>query len=453
MLSWAAPAGMDRSLYYQVFIQEGDARAWASSRIADTSVQVPPDVLMPGDSYAWYVSIQDSKYYGHFDNQGRAAPITLALNPSPKPYFTWAGVHRRHDEDGSFTVFSAAVIDPAGTLPGSLTSLTVESPSGITHALVSDGKLEDDVSYSPYWDEFFYRADGPFEDGLYTFTLVKDDFNLVSHDWVEDTPEMPFVDQRTIAVSGDPAAPTVSWSGISGFPGVVYYRLRVDDAMGNLIYMTSREAVTAQTIPLGKLEPDKFYIARVEAQEHPDWGIYNTRSNTAYVWFSAEGAVVTGISGRITDEVGNPVGNCHVYATDYFTNDWIGGVNTTPSGTYILLLPGEKTYRVRACPSCSNLMAYVDEFYDDTQDYNAALPVFVATGQLTPGIDFELSFQEVLGDLNGDGFVTLADAIVGLQVLVGLTPENVNYGADVNEDGKLGLAEVIYVLQLVAGLR
>jgi Raf kinase inhibitor-like YbhB/YbcL family protein len=62
----------------------------------------------------------------------------------------------------------------------------------------------------------------------------------------------------------------------------------------------------------------------------------------------------------------------------------------------------------------------------------------------------------ILGDVNNDGNLDLTDAIIGLQVLIGIKPslsQTIYSGADVNGDGKIGLAEVIYVLQKVAGIR
>ena len=55
-------------------------------------------------------------------------------------------------------------------------------------------------------------------------------------------------------------------------------------------------------------------------------------------------------------------------------------------------------------------------------------------------------------DVNGDGHVDLADAIICLQVLSGIVPDNINPAADVNGDGKIGLAEAISALQAVAGM-
>ncbi len=62
------------------------------------------------------------------------------------------------------------------------------------------------------------------------------------------------------------------------------------------------------------------------------------------------------------------------------------------------------------------------------------------------------------GDINGDRSIDLADAILALQVMTGMTPSGIvsNYalsGADVNGDGKIGKEEVIYILQKVCGVR
>ncbi|MFZ4440039.1 MAG: SUMF1/EgtB/PvdO family nonheme iron enzyme [Syntrophales bacterium] len=60
---------------------------------------------------------------------------------------------------------------------------------------------------------------------------------------------------------------------------------------------------------------------------------------------------------------------------------------------------------------------------------------------------FKEQFMEV-------GYLNLADAILSLQVVSGITPaQAVNKFIDVNGDGKIGLAEALYILQVVAGVR
>jgi hypothetical protein len=51
------------------------------------------------------------------------------------------------------------------------------------------------------------------------------------------------------------------------------------------------------------------------------------------------------------------------------------------------------------------------------------------------------------GDINGDNALTLEDAIIALQVVMGLTPAELNTAAAVDKDGKIGLKEVVYCLK------
>ena len=61
----------------------------------------------------------------------------------------------------------------------------------------------------------------------------------------------------------------------------------------------------------------------------------------------------------------------------------------------------------------------------------------------------------IKGDINADGNVDLADAIVALKLMtrVNIAGQDITVGADVNGDGKIGLEEVIYILQKVSGVR
>ena len=67
-----------------------------------------------------------------------------------------------------------------------------------------------------------------------------------------------------------------------------------------------------------------------------------------------------------------------------------------------------------------------------------------ASGQAPSGI---------AGDVNNDQAVTLADAILALQILSGMTPAPVNPAAGVNSSGRIGLTEALFALQKVALLR
>ena len=67
---------------------------------------------------------------------------------------------------------------------------------------------------------------------------------------------------------------------------------------------------------------------------------------------------------------------------------------------------------------------------------------------LTGQLDFLIR-----GDLNDDGNITLADAILALKAVSGLRPAGAYAVVGIDADGKIGLAEVIYILQKTAELR
>lgn len=58
-----------------------------------------------------------------------------------------------------------------------------------------------------------------------------------------------------------------------------------------------------------------------------------------------------------------------------------------------------------------------------------------------------------IGDLNGDGFIDLEDAIYGLLVLTNMDTGQLYKEADVDGDGKIGMVEIVYILQKVGGVR
>ena len=61
----------------------------------------------------------------------------------------------------------------------------------------------------------------------------------------------------------------------------------------------------------------------------------------------------------------------------------------------------------------------------------------------------------IYGDVNGDGKLDLADAIIALQILGGIDMSGVTLSpdADCNGDGRIGIEEAIYILQKVSNLR
>jgi hypothetical protein len=94
----------------------------------------------------------------------------------------------------------------------------------------------------------------------------------------------------------------------------------------------------------------------------------------------------------------------------------------------------------------ANGSGYTDAFVSD---------IAVRSGDVT-NVNIAMSPASIQGDLNGVEQVTIADAILGLQVLCRpAIPDNITIhkDADVNNDKKIGLPEVIFILQKVAGMR
>lgn len=60
----------------------------------------------------------------------------------------------------------------------------------------------------------------------------------------------------------------------------------------------------------------------------------------------------------------------------------------------------------------------------------------------------------IKGDIDGDGVVEMDDAILALQVLSGMDPEQlIEKEADVDGDLKVGMEEPLFILQLISGIR
>ncbi|WP_207678748.1 Lcl domain-containing protein [Desulfonema magnum] len=55
------------------------------------------------------------------------------------------------------------------------------------------------------------------------------------------------------------------------------------------------------------------------------------------------------------------------------------------------------------------------------------------------------------GNIDGTGSVTVKDAVMVLQILTSINPDNVQPCADINDDGKIGHEELVYILRKVAG--
>ena len=104
------------------------------------------------------------------------------------------------------------------------------------------------------------------------------------------------------------------------------------------------------------------------------------------------------ISGTIKDEGDSSISGLLVQAFDEKCGGaYLGDIQTDATGKYTIwgVMPGNQY--VRACASCNN-QNYVDEWYDDTTNCNAATEITVTAGAENSGNHFQL-----ITDSDGDG--------------------------------------------------
>jgi hypothetical protein len=278
VLSWSVPAAVDRPLYYMVFIWSAlnpSVSVWNSSSTTNTSISVPQGVLQPGVSYLWDVHANDSQYL-FSANVSFSDKKDLTLDNS-YPYFSYAVAYDRNAPDGHFTAFAVRVGDPDGTIPNSITSLTVTGPGGFSYAFQPS-------DYLPAENEYYHQGPNNPLEGLYTFT-VKDNTgrSAVTHSYHRNAGgTIPLFDENSIELSGHPLVPTMSWSAISGYAHPLYYRVRILDNLGNYVYSSAHSPNSYLAVPSGKLSSGITYQYRVEAVDCPDFGCYDNRAVSNY---------------------------------------------------------------------------------------------------------------------------------------------------------------------------
>ena len=489
-LSWSAPADISGPTYYRVIIEDASdgSRVFSSGRSAITALTVPSGRLAQGGSYRWYVRTYDNPSWIVYNNENRSAKVVLSsATVTNQANLTYASAFQwRNEPDQHFTALTLGFNDPAG-----LPAAEISGPGGYGYTFQPE-------DYSEVHGQYFYRAPAGLNEGVYTFSLASAGGGepITTCAYLKTVPDIPAFDEEAIKISGDPLQPTISWAGIDGYAGQLYYRIYVTDGNDNRVYSSDRIPRTAATVP-SVLTPGQTYRFRIEAQDHKDWVTYNVRTNSSWSSYTPSLPVISILEPatenqaddlfRITwsvgnagpdavvrlyyDEDGNPGGEVEITPQEGLSAggqnfyDW--DVSALGGGEYLIyatISDGDQTTSnystgtVVVVPDgmpldyeiANGLDPYTDDSSGDLDgDGLTNFDEFVLG---TAANDTNTVGRGVMGDVNADGFVDLADTILALQAMGGL-PAGTFLSADVNGDGRIGAAEAAFTLQAGADRR
>ncbi|MHB8093284.1 MAG: carboxypeptidase regulatory-like domain-containing protein [Syntrophales bacterium] len=160
------------------------------------------------------------------------------------------------------------------------------------------------------------------------------------------------------------------------------------------------------------------------------------------------------ITGKVTRESdGSPVAGVWIAAENYSTGAYGGGGcgKSNPDGSYTISGLSSGDYRLEANTGGTD---YALKYFNNALSFAAASKVNVTISQ-TVNADFRLlSLPAFRGDINGDGKIDLADAILAIGLPAGVISEAMVYkSGDVNGNGKIGTEEAVYDMQGISQVR
>lgn len=269
--------------YYRLVLYDGSSSAiYKTSRSSATSITIPPGTLPAGINYQGRVEVFDSDSFQASNN--RADGENFFLDTIVVPF---AGVSNVNRPDGIKTHLDIGInVDP-----GEVAQAYVNGPDGFYYEFQAS-------DYLPYQSEFFKAIDGSPALGDYIFTVALTDGTIQS---VTDT-QGPLETLPVILASeyeiigGDGVTATLRWPAVAG--RVLFYRVSLYDASGNLLGRTPRFGGTATVTMPGALMPHTTYQVRVEVHDSDLFQTLNNRSN---------GELLTFITGDLPGPASGPL--------------------------------------------------------------------------------------------------------------------------------------------------
>lgn len=157
------------------------------------------------------------------------------------------------------------------------------------------------------------------------------------------------------------------------------------------------------------------------------------------------------LEGRVTDTQSTPapLAGVQVAAVQWDAStsqwNWIRIVETDPDGYYQIAGLPDGTYRVQACPECSNLM-YLGEYYNDRRNVDDAENIALSNGETRSEINFALDSAGVIqGNVIGPDGNPLANVPVRAENVVVDGPDFDTW-ADADGNYTLYVSEGSYIV-------
>ena len=130
------------------------------------------------------------------------------------------------------------------------------------------------------------------------------------------------------------------------------------------------------------------------------------------------------------------------------------GLNNNSSRTWVEIYNGEDNSYIYGFCGLSSSADMNGIWFSTAKGSPPPKSIYIKLNDRLCNISYTSNLLNIQGDINGDGTVNLADAILAIQIISGIPPAvTVKKEADVNGDNKIGIEEAIYILQFIAGLR
>ena len=197
---------------------------------------------------------------GLFDAHGPGLGAKSLLQPSKSTTFGFCNVKSYTTPEGTNTLITAQIYDPQGSPPYPNCTIAINGPNGsdFNTQSMSAG------NYDPLTNTFWVLVSGTTPPtGEYVFTVTdstnsNNPLSATSYYYLANFNPLPVVDSSTLNAypGASSSTPTLTWSDSvagNGYYGNYFFRARIYDPNGNIVWTSEPTGSTSVTVPAGVL--------------------------------------------------------------------------------------------------------------------------------------------------------------------------------------------------------